>query len=336
LGHGDREEDGLDPQEAQEVEGLAEEQVEKGDPQDPLFFPEGVYPPSNIIIRKPKMGSVYMPKIDNLLQKAKASFELRKATPRADERLMKDGELDEDELYRLAGDDLRVFKNTAEEVVPSAAVYFLVDISGSMHGYFDARGGSAGWNYGTMDENNPDRITVAQKMAYLLLKALEHRPNVTRRVLAHTGGTSATDWKTLGGTADFFRIWEEGDPINRLSLIRTLDNGDNYDGFAIAWAGKMLAEESAEQKLLIVLSDGQPAGGSGYGGVPAMEHVRKVSDSLARKGIDVVQISMYSQLREEHQRIMFKHFVPAPSGKNPYDTMLRNMKRLLEKVGRSA
>lgn len=317
--------DRLDDAIAQEIQDLVEQEVERLDPTAPMFIPDGNTIPK-ITVFKPKVtNKEAMPRADGLLAKAKAAFEFRKAAPRADERMMLSGEVDEDEVYRLLSGDMRVFRDISEEVLPSAAVYFLVDLSGSMSQMFDDRS----YNHG-------DRIAVAQKMAYLFLQALHTRPNVKTKVLGHTGDVvSWTDigrWTRLDG-AQFYRIWEEGDPINRISLISTLDHGNNYDSYAIAWAGKMLAEEDAEQKLLIVLSDGQPAGDR-YGGYAAMEHVKKHVDALERKGITTINISMYSGLSDTTQARMYKHYVPAKGGSDAYADLITKFQRLLLKVGR--
>lgn len=284
---------------------------------------------SSITVYRPKVEeSVSLPLIDGLLAKAKAALEFRKAVPRADERMMLSGELDEDELYRLFNNDPRVFRDITEDVVPSAAVYLLVDISGSMSSLFNS--------YYDAKSEYVTRVDVAQKMAYLLVASMKSKPHVNVRVLAHTGNNSGSSLveTRYGGTASFYRIWEEGDSYNRLSLLQTISRGENYDSYAIAWAGDMLAQEEAEQKLLIVLSDGQPAGSS-YGGASAMDHVRLHVDRLARKNVDTVQISMTSELDEKYQKWMFKHYIVAPRGseaRGMYHTILHNLQKILFKI----
>jgi nitric oxide reductase activation protein len=317
----------LDREMERRVKDLVESEVEKLEPGDPFFYPVGARGPSEIHVFRPKLeGKGHLPPLDGLLAKAKAAFEFRKATPRADERLMQSGELDEDDLYRLMQGDMRVFRDITEEVLPSAAVYLLVDMSGSMSSYFGARE----WSY-KPSANEETRKTVAFKMAYLMVKALHNRPNVKTRVLGHTG--EVWDKSGVRNGAQFYRLWEEGDRLERLDLINQLQPGENYDSYAIAWAGKLLQEEEADQKVLIVLSDGQPAG-TYYGGDPAMRHVRIVTDGLKRKGVDTIQLSMARDLSDADQRKMFEHYIPAPKSDKPYAEFLRQFTRLLEKVGR--
>jgi cobalamin biosynthesis protein CobT len=323
--------------ENEKITALADEEVESLDPKKQMFLPtEGVGNPS-ITVRRPRLSSypVQLPKIDNFMAKAKAALEFRKATPRADERMMLSGELDEDEVYRLFADDMRVFRNITEEVLPSAAVYLLVDMSGSMRGRFS-------YNDSSSRIETTYRIDVAFKMAYLLVRAMQSKPNVTVRVLGHTGDNEESDrryrdshgYDDVVEFANFYRIWEQGDPIDRLKIIQQIDMGNNYDSYAIAWAGNLLEQEDAEQKLLIVLSDGQPAG-MAYGGDPAERHVRKVVDHLERKGITAFNVSMAAALTDETQARMYKHFVPAPEGTGNamYHKMLTTLQKLLSKIG---
>lgn len=317
-------EDGLTEAEAREVSDLVEQEVEQLDNDNKtLWLSDGITTPSMTVYRPPVENPSLMPRADNLLQKAKAALTLRRAAPKADERMMLSGELDEDELSRLMMGDMRVFRDITEEVLPSAAVYLLVDCSGSMK--MNSPGGG-------------NRLETAQKMAFLLLSSMRNRPNVKCKVLAHTGDTdvSRPSFYSYGaGDASFYRIWEEGDDLNRLSIIRTIDHGENYDSFAVAWAGNMLEQENAEQKLLIVLSDGEPAG-RGYGGSTAMKHTRQHVDRLMRRGVDVLSISIVGDLTESVQKEMYRHYIGAPIGVRGlefYNALLRNLQRVLEKVG---
>jgi cobalamin biosynthesis protein CobT len=323
--------DGIGEDEQETITGLADEEIESLDPKKKMFMPmEGIGNPK-ITVRRPRLSDypVELPRIDNFMAKAKAALEFRKAAPRADERMMLSGELDEDEVYRILNNDMRVFRNITEEVVPSAAVYLLMDMSGSMGGYFDPLSPSA-----------EGRIDVAFKMAYLLVRAMQSKPNVKVRVLGHTGDNEDSDRKAILSSydedqefANFYRIWEEGDPIERLKIIHQVRRGNNYDSYAVAWAGDLLSKEDAEQKLLIVLSDGQPAG-QNYGGEPARRHNRKIVDALERKGVTAFNISMFTGLDDRTQAQMYKHYVPAPKeSANPYHDILTTLQKLLSKIG---
>jgi len=168
---------------------------------------------------------------------------------------------------------------------------------------------------------------VAQRLAQLLILALRDMEGVTPYVYGHTGDVS---YNTEGtGTADFMYIWEPGDPLTRLGLISALDHGNNYDGYAINWVVDKVLERSRpeDQKLLIVLSDGYPAG-SGYGYGPAEKHVREVTDDAEKKEVYVIQVAIDQSVRPEAQGRMFKHWVQFEGA----DKLPQQLARVVSKV----
>jgi nitric oxide reductase activation protein len=91
----------------------------------------------------------------------------------------------------------------------------------------------------------------------------------------------------------------------------SLPHSNNYDGYAIKYVGERLAAEArnGEQRLLIVLSDGYPAG-TGYGGASAERHMRDVIAELRRKHqIRTLQIAIDTGLDPERQSRMFDEFI---------------------------
>jgi hypothetical protein len=264
------------------------------------------------VIRRPRVTqpSRFRPSKGGLIAKAKAVLSLKKSQAQADTRLMKNGELDEDELYRFFAKDMRIFKDATIETLPDAAVYLLIDMSGSM-GSPEHGGGPAYY---------------ATAIAQVMVEALSTHPNIKVKVLGHTGENNDN---REGGA--FYRIWEQGDPLNRLSLLYTIQYVENFDSWAIAWAGEMLKKEAADQRMLIVLSDGVP-GASSYGGAMAMDHVRSVTDRLERQGVPVVQVAVDAGLSPEQQSRMFKHWVGIPEDES-LAGILKNMTDILRKVG---
>ena len=266
---------------------------------------------SSCTILKPRVvnPSRYTPSRGGLIEKAKASLTLRKAEPIADTRQMRSGDLDEDELYRFLGGDMRIFKDATVESLPDAALYLLVDMSASM--------GSPA----SEESASREAVTIAQ----LFVEGLGNNPHVKVKVLAHTGQNS--DDRNGGA---FYRIWEPGDPINRLSLMwEGIHRAQNFDGFAIAWAGEMLAKEPAQQKLLMVLADGQPHA-RGYGGEACLRHVREITDRLRNKNVQVVQVAVGRSLKRYHQAIMFKNFIITESAGFP--VTFSKLTKLLRKL----
>ena len=60
--------------------------------------------------------------------------------------------------------------------------------------------------------------------------------------------------------------------------------GSNRDGAALRYVAEQLSKRPEDVKILILVSDGQPAD-SGYGGTAAEEDLRGVKQEYVRKGI---------------------------------------------------
>lgn len=267
----------------------------------------------SVVVRRPMNHKKFKPIKGGLIEKAKAALVLRKTVAQHDTREQLSGMLDEDELYRFAAKDYRIFKDATVESLPSAAVYLLVDMSGSMG---DPSYSNSSAHY-------------AATLAQIFTQALTTHPNVRVRVLGHTGQN-----RDNGTGGSFYRIWEQGDSLDRLSILWDGSlYSENFDGWAIAWAGNLLKQEQVDHKLLVVLADGQPSA-RGYGGSRAQAHVRRVTDSLLHDGVSVVQVAVGPYLDEESQKRMFKHYIAVSTyrGTNFFPIILRKLTKLLRKV----
>lgn len=241
---------------------------------------------------------------DPMVEAMRSALVFRQESPRHDLKLQRRGELDDEELWRWAAGDDRLFTERIVEDRPDTALGMLVDISGSMAGR---------------------KLRTAQRLAQILLAAAMDKEGVTPHVWAHTGDGE------YGAGADVFTVWEPGDPATRLGLIGSLDNGNNYDGHAIAYCADRLRQMEQPQKVLLVLSDGYPAG-SGYGGAEAQAHMRQVCRWAAGQGVTVIQIAIDESLRPADQAAMFGEgmWVPYTSDRQ----LPRDLTRLLERYAR--
>lgn len=212
-----------------------------------------------------------------------------------------EGDLDETELFSIGFGNKNLFEEI--EDIPGYSLDFalLLDESGSM--------GS--------------RIKEAKLAVLALLLGLKDNSHINLFVYGHTAdearydGAADSDKKIqmfkYYNTLHRFLKWE------RMFSARSRSN--NADGYAIQEMGEIMKESKSKDKILCVVSDGQPAAHN-YGGNEGEIHVKQVVDELEAQGILVVQICM--NFIENSPR-MFKHFVPYEEDGKFFD----NLKKIL-------
>ena len=214
---------------------------------------------------------------DGQVQAMRNALVFRQSAPEWTERLLRTGDIDDDELWRWAAGDDRVFSQKIIDAKPDVLMGLLVDLSGSMSG---------------------EKLDIAQRLAQVFVFSLHDQEGIETRVWGHTADVDETE-------ADVFRIWEPGDPLSRLGLISSLPHSNNADGHAIAYCAKQMFDAPQPEKVLVVLSDGLPHA-HGYGGTPAMAHIRAVCRWAQIRGVRVIQIAIDPEdLRPADQEAMF-------------------------------
>lgn len=162
--------------------------------------------------------------------------------------------LDAHALYRRDG---KVFtKDSLPSQPPEMAVGLLLDESGSM--------------------SSCDRATYARASAIILYDFCQalHIPVM---VYGHSTGQNGVELYS----------YSEFDTIDREDKYRLVDISsriENRDGAALRFVAERLSKRSEELKLLILVSDGQPAD-SGYYGTAAEEDLRGIRQEYRRKGL---------------------------------------------------
>ncbi|MGN0166071.1 MAG: vWA domain-containing protein [Lachnospiraceae bacterium] len=136
------------------------------------------------------------------------------------------------------------------------AVGLLVDESGSMS-----------WG---------DRITHAKKTAIVLYDFCQSL-QVPITIYGHSTGGRGVE---LYSYAEFDSI----DTSDRYRLMDMSARGGNRDGAALRFVAEHLAKRPEKQKLLIIISDGQPAD-TGYYGTEAEADLRGIKKEYSKKGI---------------------------------------------------
>ena len=166
--------------------------------------------------------------------------------------------LDSHALHRTDG---KVFcKNNLPNEIPELAVGLLLDESGSM------------WSR--------DRCTYARAAAIILYDFCQSL-DIPVMVYGHSTG-----YKDGGGTVELYS-YAEFDSIDRDDKYRLMDitaRDSNRDGAALRYVAEQLSRRPETVKLLILVSDGQPAD-TGYYGTAAEEDLRGIKQEYTRKKI---------------------------------------------------
>ena len=162
--------------------------------------------------------------------------------------------LDSHALHRNDG---KIFtKNNLPNETPELAVALLLDESGSMH--------------------SCDRCTYARASAIILYDFCTSL-DIPVMVYGHSTGSNCVD---LYSYAEFDAI----DKDDRYRMMDIAARGSNRDGAALRFVADQLSKRSEAVKILIIVSDGQPAD-TGYYGTAAEEDLRGIKQEYQKKGI---------------------------------------------------
>jgi len=161
------------------------------------------------------------------------------------------------DTHTLTRTDGHVFcKSALPNDMPRIAVGLLDDESGSM--------------------SSKDRATYA-RAASIILYDFCTALGIPITIYGHTTGYN---------TVELFS-YAEFDVIDRNDKYRLMDisaRNSNRDGAALRYVAEQLSKRPEEVKLLILVSDGQPAD-SGYGGTAAEEDLRGIKYEYHKKGV---------------------------------------------------
>ena len=199
------------------------------------------------------------------------------------------------DTHALCRNDGKVFySNKLPNEMPELAVGLLLDESGSM--------GSC------------DRCTYARASAIILYDFCESL-GIPVMVYGHS-----TDYHDVE-----LYSYAEFDGFDQDDKYRLMDidaRGSNRDGAALRYVAENLSKRAEAVKLLILVSDGQPAH-SGYGGSAAEEDLRGIKQEYQRKGIIFVAAAIGND-KENIERIYGDSFLDI-SDLNQLPTKLTNV-----------
>ena len=183
------------------------------------------------------------------------------------------------DIHALSRNDGRVFyKNALPNEIPALCVGLLLDESGSMC--------------------SCDRATYARATAIILYDFC-HALGIPVMVYGH----STEDGVDLYSYAEFDAI----DQNDRYRMMDITARGSNRDGAALRYVAERLTRRTEDVKLLMLVSDGQPAD-SGYYGTAAEEDLRGVKQEYQRKGVLFVAAAIGND-KENIERIYGDSFL---------------------------
>ena len=188
------------------------------------------------------------------------------------------------DAHALCRNDGKVFyKNSLPNEIPELAVGLLLDESGSMC--------------------SCDRCTYARASAIILYDFCQSL-EIPVMVYGHsTGYTNDGNTVELYSYAEF----EDYDHDDKYRMMDISARGSNRDGAALRFVAEQLSKRPEAVKILILVSDGQPAD-SGYGGSAAEEDLRGIKQEYQRKGILFVAAAIGSD-KENIERIYGDSFL---------------------------
>ena len=184
------------------------------------------------------------------------------------------------DAHALCRNDGKVFyKNSLPNEIPELAVGLLLDESGSMCA--------------------SDRSTYARASAIILYDFCQSL-DIPVMVYGHSTGYGTVE---LYSYAEF----ESFDHDDKYRMMDISARGSNRDGAALRFVAEQLSKRPETVKILILVSDGQPAD-SGYGGSAAEEDLRGIKQEYQRKGILFVAAAIGSD-KENIERIYGDSFL---------------------------
>lgn len=260
------------------------------------------------ILVTPKLDSKWVPEIEDrtrsMVGRMQKDIERLMAANRHNFRVggYRSGRLHAPALHRIMLQDDRLFSRKHESVTKDTAVTLLIDNSGSM---------SVNGGRGYRSSMHETKIYVAMVAAFALSQTLE-RVSIPHEMIGFTtGGYGANvtlneamqkEYATTGGVRNWSRHIPLVMPVfkefservspqvkQRIAYMACArpDMNSNIDGEAIEIAAVRLLKRREKRKVMIVLSDGQPAGA-----MNCDRHLKMVVEDVQKAGVDMIGIGI--------------------------------------------
>lgn len=284
------------------------------------------------VLRPPEINPAWIPELDertrSMTGRMQKDIERMMASQSHVIRVpgFRAGRLNGPSLHRIVQGDDRLFNRKQEHKSKETAVTLLVDNSGSMSGA---------------------KIQTAMVSAYALAQTLE-RVGIACELMGFTTGdhrgagsrkameeVNQKIWSDMQKGVTYHRvvpivmpIYKEFDErINsevkkRIAYMANAQNGmvTNVDGESLEYAAIRLMRRREKRKVMLVLSDGQPAGARNAAG-----HLKQTTEKLEKIGIDLVGIGIMDQA----VRRFYKHNIVLNRVEDLPTEVMRELKAIL-------
>jgi hypothetical protein len=215
-----------------------------------------------------------------------------------------EGELDDEDIYMVKFNRDIFMDSEQTEEGNLLEVIALVDASGSMHG---------------------ESIQLARKLVVGLGLAFSKNSSVLFSAYAHTADCGT-------GGLQIAELYAKGTKFDVNKLLALQAKSNNADGFAISFAASKF-EKNSKSKMLIVISDGQPAA-SRYGGSAANHHTRKVVQECKQRGIKVLSLAVKDYYQEEiyDKEDIIEYHSPQQASKDMIQWIQKNFRSKMQQA----
>ncbi|SOC90121.1 Cobalamin biosynthesis protein CobT [Rhizobium sp. AN5] len=199
------------------------------------------------------------------------------------------GKLHAPSLFRVPGGDPRVFTQKQEHVSKDTAVSVVIDNSGSMGGPKMKLAMTAGYALCS----TLDRVKISHEVIGFTTGGYYGMPQSLREAMAEDAKKARINWdRVIPIVMPIYKTFDErltATVKSRFAFMRNAQAGlnGNIDGESLEYAAERLLKRSEKRKVMLVLSDGQPAGGAKCG-----PHLSGVVQSLGKLGVECIGIGI--------------------------------------------
>jgi cobalamin biosynthesis protein CobT len=201
----------------------------------------------------------------------------------------RNGKLHAPSLFRVPQGDPRVFTQKQEHESKDTAVSVVIDNSGSMGGPKMALAMTAGYALCS----TLDRVKIANEVIGFTTGGWGGMPASMREAMANDAKAARIRWdRTTPLVLPIYKTFDERLTATvkaRFAFMKNAQAGlaGNVDGESLEYAAERLLKRSEKRKVMLVLSDGQPAGSHKCG-----PHLTYVVKQLGKMGIECVGIGI--------------------------------------------